>query len=158
MNKRGWYDEMWNPITGTPIISSDKIKSRIKSHCCRLKTDAQEQAELIKWAKTCVLKKIHPELEMLYAVPNGGKRDRIEAAHLMLQGVKAGVPDLCLAVPKGKYHGLYIELKVGRNKTSEHQDKWLCNLSQNGYAVKVCYGCVSAKQAIERYLKLGEYK
>lgn len=119
-----------------------------------LKTEAQEQAELIKWAENCVLKKIHPELEMLYAVPNGGKRDRIEAAHLKLQGVKAGVPDLCLAVPKGKYHGLYIELKVGRNKTSEHQDKWLCNLSQNGYAVKVCYGCVSAKS--NQYIRFGK--
>lgn len=88
-------------------------------------SEAQEQCKLIKWADKCVQMKIHPELSMLYAVPNGGKRDRIEAAHLKLQGVKAGVPDLCLAVPKGKYHGLYIELKVGRNKTSEHQDKWL---------------------------------
>lgn len=41
MNKRGWYDEMWNPITGTPIISSDKIKSRIKSHCCRFSGDVR---------------------------------------------------------------------------------------------------------------------
>lgn len=123
-----------------------------------LKTEAQEQSDLIKWAEKCVQNNIHPELEMLYAVPNGGRRDKIEAAHLKLQGVKAGVPDLCLAVPKGKYHGLYIELKVGRNKTSEYQDRWLHNLSKKGYAVKVCYGCVSAKQAIEKYLELGDYK
>ena len=63
---------------------------------------------------------------------------------------------LCLAVPKGKYHGLYIELKVGNNKTSEHQDKWLQNLSRCGYAVKVCYGSTSAKQTIEKYLQLGD--
>lgn len=86
-------------------------------------SEAQEQCKLIKWADKCVQMKIHPELSMLYAVPNGGRRDKAEAAHLKRQGVRAGVPDLCLAVPKGKYHGLYIELKVGNNKTSEHQDK-----------------------------------
>lgn len=119
-------------------------------------SEAQEQCKLIKWADKCVQMKIHPELSMLYTVPNGGRRDKAKAAHLKRQGVRAGVPDLCLAVPKGKYHGLYIELKVGNNKTSEHQDKWLQNLSRCGYAVKVCYGSTSAKQAIEKYLKLGD--
>lgn len=71
-------------------------------------SEAQEQCKLIKWADKCVQMKIHPELSMLYAVPNGGRRDKAEAAHLKRQGVRAGVPDLCLAVPKGKYHGLYI--------------------------------------------------
>lgn len=101
-------------------------------------SEAQEQCELIKWADSCVKTNIHPELAMLYAVPNGGRRDKAEAAHLKMQGVKAGVPDLCLAVPKGKYH------------------RWLQNLSRCGYAVKVCYGSRSAKQAIEKYLKLGD--
>lgn len=75
-------------------------------------SEAQEQCKLIKWADKCVQMKIHPELSMLYAVPNGGRRDKAEAAHLKRQGVRAGVPDLCLAVPKGKYHGLYIELSA----------------------------------------------
>lgn len=74
-------------------------------------SEAQEQCKLIKWADKCVQMKIHPELSMLYAVPNGGRRDKAEAAHLKRQGVRAGVPDLCLAVPKGKYHGLYMSLK-----------------------------------------------
>ena len=64
-------------------------------------SEAQEQCKLIKWVDKCVQMKIHPELSMLYAVPNGGRRDKAEAAHLKRQGVRAGVPDLCLAVPKG---------------------------------------------------------
>ena len=90
----------------------------------------------------------------MYAVPNGGRRDRIEAAHLKQQGVRAGVPDICLAVPRGKYHGLYIEMKVGRNKTTEKQNEWLTNLSHYGYAVKICYSCLAAREAIEKYLSL----
>lgn len=45
-------------------------------------SEAQEQCKLIKWADKCVQMKIHPELSMLYAVPNGGRRDKAEAAHL----------------------------------------------------------------------------
>jgi hypothetical protein len=36
-------------------------------------SEAQEQCKLIKWADKCVQMKIHPELSMLYAVPNGGR-------------------------------------------------------------------------------------
>ena len=117
-------------------------------------SEAQEQTALFAWADQCVRFGIHPELKMMYAIPNGGRRDPIEAAHLKQQGVKAGVPDLCLAVPRGKYHGLYIEMKVGRNKTTDQQNEWLANLSYYGYAVKVCYSCLAAKTAIERYLSL----
>lgn len=121
------------------------------------KSEAQEQSELIAWANQCVTLGIHPELSMLYAVPNGGKRDRIEAAHLKAQGVKSGVPDLCLAVPRGRYHGLYIENKVGDNKPTGNQITWLRALSRYGYAVKVCYSAADAKKAIEKYLSLGEF-
>lgn len=118
------------------------------------KSEAQEQTELINWAKECVKSNIHPELIMLYAIPNGGTRDKLEAVNLKRQGVSAGVPDLCLAVPKGKYHGLYIEMKVYPNKTTDKQEQWLANLCRFGYAVKVCYGARSAKNAIEHYLLL----
>lgn len=43
-------------------------------------SEAQEQCKLIKWVDKCVQMKIHPELSMLYAVPNGGRRDKAEAA------------------------------------------------------------------------------
>ncbi len=128
----------------------------MKNSKISLKNEAQEQTDLISWARDCIKNNIYPELIMLYAVPNGGTRDKLEAVNLKRQGVVAGVPDLCLAVPKGKYHGLYIEMKVHPNKTTNKQEQWLANLSYYGYAVKVCYGAVAAKTAIEHYLKLGE--
>lgn len=118
-------------------------------------SEAQEQTELIKWAEECVEMNIHPELKNIYAVPNGGTRDKLEAVNLKRQGLKPGVPDLCLAYPAGGYHGLYIEMKVHPNKTTAKQDEWLLNLNRAGYAVKVCYSAKAAKTAIERYLKLG---
>ena len=114
--------------------------------------EAEEQVKIFQWAK--LVEGHKPQLKNLYAVPNGGRRDRIEAAHLKQQGVKPGVPDICLAYPSGVYHGLYIELKVGKNKPSDLQKEWLRNLRAAGYMAIVCYGFEQAKEAIENYLKL----
>lgn len=112
------------------------------------RSEADEQIALFRWAEYI------PELKYMYAVPNGGKRHPAEARNLKLQGVKAGVPDICLPLPKGIYHGLYIEMKVGKNKTSEKQDDYLAYLNNVGYATSVCYGFEEAKRLIEIYLKL----
>lgn len=66
------------------------------------------------------------------------------------------VPDICLPVARGGYHGLFIELKFGKNKTTAKQDEWLAKLNEKGYAVAVCYGCKKAQDKILKYLNLGE--
>ena len=43
-----------------------------------------------------------------WAVPNGGKRNKIEAKRLRDEGTKAGVPDLTI-VYRGKYFGLEVK-------------------------------------------------
>lgn len=115
-------------------------------------TEAEEQVALFQWA--ALLEGRVPPLRLLYAVPNGGSRHKLEAANMKRQGVKAGVPDICLPYPSGGYHGLYIELKVGKNKTSESQDRWLERLNAAGYKAVVCYGFDAAKNVIMDYLRL----
>ena len=114
--------------------------------------EANEQEALFDWAR--LMRGKYPELDLLYHIPNGGSRNRLEAANLKRQGVKAGVPDLCLPVTRGRYHGLYIEMKYGKNKTSEEQNKWLDALAWQGYAVAVCYGWEKAQELIVKYLSL----
>ncbi|QNU68698.1 VRR-NUC domain-containing protein [Ruminiclostridium herbifermentans] len=96
-----------------------------------------------------------PELDLMYHIPNGGKRDIATAKRLKAEGVKAGVPDICLPVPRGVYHGLYIELKAGENKTTRKQNEWLEALDNNGYFTAVCYGWEEASKVITNYLKNG---
>ncbi len=95
-----------------------------------------------------------PELKLLYHIPNGGSRNRIEAAHLKEQGVKPGVPDLHLPVSRGGYHGLWIEMKYGKNKTTANQDDWIADLKKQGHSVHVCYSCEDAIAVITEYLNL----
>lgn len=116
-----------------------------------MKKEAIEQSQLMKWA--CFEAGKYPELTLLFHIPNGGSRNKIEAANLKKQGVKAGVPDLCLPVPKGKYHGLFIEMKAGKNKATEKQKEWLNNLRKQGYCTALCYGFEEACDVILKYLK-----
>lgn len=117
-------------------------------------TEAQEQITLFSWAAVQAI----PELALLYHIPNGGSRHKAEAARLRAEGVRSGVPDLCLPVPRGGCHGLYIELKRLRGgRLSEQQRAWLDALGKQGYAVAVCKGWEDAAETILRYLE-GEYK
>ena len=88
----------------------------------------------------------------VFAIPNGGSRNKAEAAKLKAEGVSAGVPDLFIPIPKQGYHGLFIEMKVGKNRTSPEQDEWLALLRKSGYKAEVCYGADAAINEIEKYL------
>lgn len=113
-------------------------------------SESIEQINLFRWAtlQEC----IYPELELMYHIPNGGKRNKSTAKRLKMEGVKAGVPDICLPVSRGKFHGLYIELKAGNNTTSYKQDEWLEKLSKQGYYTAVSYGWEEASKVITDYL------
>lgn len=68
----------------------------------------------------------YPELERrLFAIPNGGARNAYVGKKLKDEGVLAGVWDLFLAVPKGKWGGCFIETKWGRNGLSGSQKKFM---------------------------------
>ena len=95
-----------------------------------------------------------PELGLLYAIPNGGKRAIKTAIALKAQGVKSGVPDMCLPVARGEYHGLYIELKRQKGGTvSEAQKSWITALAEQGYKAVVCKGAEEAIGTIKEYLQ-----
>jgi len=113
--------------------------------------EAQEQTTLFEWARLSIIK--YPELELLFAIPNGGSRNPIEAAHLKAQGVKPGVPDICLPVPSGRFTALYIELKRRKGgRVSEEQKGWIAALNRVGCRAVVCRGWDEAREEIERYL------
>ena len=113
-------------------------------------SESSEQISLFRWASW--QSGTYPQLNLMYHTPNGGKRDIKTAKRLKAEGVKAGVPDICLPCHRGKYHGLYIELKAGKNKTTDNQDEWLAALSAEGYKTAVCYDWETASKVILNYL------
>lgn len=67
------------------------------------KSEATEQALLMDWAN--LMSNTYKELSLLFHIPNGGSRNRLEAINLKRQGVKAGVPDLFLPVSRHGKNG-----------------------------------------------------
>ncbi len=116
----------------------------------RKRSESTEQMRVINWARYNEYRA--PELKLLHHIPNGGSRNKAEAANLKAQGVKAGVPDLCLPVPCGGAYGLYIEMKFGSNKPTEKQKWWLEQLKKYGYITKVCWTAEEAIETIADYL------
>lgn len=112
-----------------------------------------EQVTLMQWwALACHGFGI-PE-QLLFAIPNGGQRNVIVASKLKAEGVRAGIPDLFLAVPRREAHGLFIEMKkASGGRTSKKQNAALDMLAEQGYKWAVCYGWTEARRTIESYLR-----
>lgn len=129
------------------------MPKQIKAPQMPVPTESVEQINLFRWADWQT--GAHPELKRLYHVPNGGFRNKSTAGRLKAEGVKAGVPDVCLPIPRGAYHGLYIEMKrLKGNDTTEDQDDWLEFLQSQGYCTAVCKGWEAATNVILDYLGL----
>ena len=119
-------------------------------------TESEEQQLVFEWAAFMELS--DQRLKLLYHTPNGGVRPRATAARLKLEGVRAGVPDICLPVPDKGYHGLYIEMKKRdrSNHPTREQMNWIEMLSDQGYRATVCYGADEAIEEISKYLRINE--
>ena len=114
----------------------------------RHQEDAEQKA-LIQWAR---LEKIVGD--HIFAIPNGGKRNKKEAIRLKAQGVKAGVSDLFLPLAHGGHFGLWIEMKSSLGKLTDTQEEWLLKMEKQGYEIAVCYNWLQARDTIKRYIQL----
>ena len=118
----------------------------------RVPTESVEQQCLFRWAALSVGK--YPEVALLYHIPNGGSRGKAEAGRFKAEGVKSGVPDICMPVARGEYHGLYIELKRRQGgHLSVNQRIWIDELRRQGYCATVCNGWEQAVAVIVAYLE-----
>jgi hypothetical protein len=129
-------DKILRPVDKKPVHASEH----------------QEQSAVITWWW-----RVHTTYQLplfaLFAIPNGGARDVITGSKLKAEGVRRGAPDLFLAQPSGKFHGLFIEMKAGNNGTTSEQAAFIAHLKKVGYEASVHWSAGSAIAAIEEYLQ-----
>lgn len=109
------------------------------------------QVALFNWAR--IMEKKVTELEMLMAIPLGGKRHIKVAQKLKAEGVKRGYPDIVLNISRGGYHNLFIEMKVKGKYPTPEQKEWHTKLRKQGSMVVICYSNHEAQNVIMDYLK-----
>jgi hypothetical protein len=134
-------------------------------------TEHAHQVAVFMWAS--IAKRMLTQLEWLYAIPNGGLRDKRVAGRLKSEGVKKGVSDFFLPWPMMNDEGtalascgLYVELKriksnaketgIARTKgiESADQEKFQAYARDHFYSAVTCYGWKEAVYQICYYLKV----
>lgn len=83
------------------------LKAQSISKTKKFQPEHDAQVTFIKYARYVLGKKYR----LIFAIPNGGKRDPRQGKWLKDEGLMAGVPDIFLALPGGGYAGLFIEMK-----------------------------------------------
>lgn len=108
-----------------------------------------EQIKIIEWVKQCT------DLPVIH-IANQRQTSAQHGSLLKRMGVRPGVSDLFFPRASSKCHGLWIELKVGKNKTTELQDKFIHEMIREGYAAHVCYGAEESLKIIKNFYHLSD--
>lgn len=114
-----------------------------------MNTEARIQSECYTW----FWNNFPQYRRLLFHIPNGGKRTKIEASRLKAMGVLPGVPDLFLALPSGGYHGMFIEVKKPgeipneeKVKPSAHDQRQIEQMELFAYHNYHCVYCDSVER------------
>jgi hypothetical protein len=128
--------------------------------------DSEQQA-LFEWAEVVTVPGYSKLRDYMFAIPNGGQRNVLEAMRLTRLGVTPGVPDLFCMFPAQGQPYLPIELKkpwdAFRSKGEAvaavglEQRKWLARFQRLGAPGYVCYGWDQARILLEFYLGIREH-
>ena len=125
--------------------------TEIKKAKIPVASEHSEQVAVFEWAELASGR--HPELALMFAVPNGGARNIVVARKMKAEGVKPGVPDIMLPVARKRFHGLAIEMKRrAGGRVSDDQLFWLDALTEQSWLAVVCKGWEEAVAVIEGYL------
>lgn len=117
-----------------------------------LRSEDTEQINVVTWCRW--QQGAFPELKLLHHCPNGGSRNEREAVKFKQMGVLAGVADLHLPVPKGRYASLYIEMKFADGRLQDSQKTFLRDAAEVGNFCAVCYDADAAIKVIGEYIRL----
>ena len=91
--------------------------------------------------------------KLVFSVPNGGSRDPREAKNMKRQGVKSGVADVILLIPKKGYASLCIEFKTEKGKQSDEQKEFQRQAEMCGNKYVVVRSVATAIGIVKEYLK-----
>jgi hypothetical protein len=92
--------------------------------------------------------------KLLFSVPNGGSRNRIEAANLKRQGVKPGVSDVILQIPKKGYASLCMEFKTKTGRQTDEQKEYQRQVEMAGSKYVIVRSVEQAIKTMRNYLIL----
>lgn len=112
-------------------------------------TESQIQKDFVRWVRNR-----YPQIEPLFfSVPSGGVRNPWTAKIMRDEGMRAGVSDLILLVPRHGFAGLLMETKTPDGKQSEAQKEFERLATEYHYLYKVYRSVEEGQQIIKWYIE-----
>lgn len=105
--------------------------------------ESEIQRQCVSWFRMC-----YPQY-LCFSVPNGGYRNRIEAANIKREGALAGVADLILVA---EYAVLFVEMKTARGVQRESQKRFQANVERLGHAYRLCRSQSEFRETVKTWL------
>ena len=128
-------------------------KKRGRAPMVPIPTEHQEQAAFFKWWREYApLKHIH--VKLCFCIPNSSALSATGRLYKWNEGLTAGVSDIFLAIPKGGYHGLFIEMKRTGSYATADQKEFSAAVSEKKYATALCYSSGEAIDKVQGYLSV----
>jgi len=110
--------------------------------------EEHEQAAVVAF-----LREKYPDALFTIA-PNGMKLPPSVAIRLSRTGYRAGTPDIMIFEPRGRFHGLFVEMKATRGgEVSKPQVIFREALLARGYQSIICAGAGAARLCITEYME-----
>lgn len=110
--------------------------------------ESQLQIQCVKYFK---LK--YPNIT-IFSIPNGGRRNEVEASILKAEGTLAGVADLQILKSNAAFHGLFIEMKTEKGRQTDSQREFEVKCFTEGYQYSVCRSFDDFRNVVDDYLKV----
>lgn len=110
------------------------------------------QAALFQWARLPTVQAKYPGIDLMSCSLNGVKLTAAQAGKAKASGMLKGEFDIKIPVARGRYHGLVIEMKAGRNKLTPDQVWYGQRMAQEGWCVVTCWDWEKARDEIVLYL------
>lgn len=131
------YEEM--------LKQAQAVKTRKKS------TDDEHriQCAAVRWFRL----KYPKWRNVLFAVPNGGRRDAVTGSRLKDEGATKGVADLILLKANRFYGGLAIEMKKPGGYQSPAQKEWQKECEAAGNKYVVCRSVDEFMREVDKYME-----
>ncbi len=91
----------------------------------------------------------YPEY-VIFSIPNGGSRNKLEASNLKKEGALAGASDLVIVAERAV---LFVEMKAPKGRQQESQRQFQEKVERLGHQYIICRGVSEFKLKVERWLK-----
>lgn len=144
------FANLLNKGNGVTILNGDLSAAPSGTAAARIQ-NLEHAMQSTVFERCKMIAALYPEYWLVFPVPN----DMVRPDQRMTAGLKAGVPDIFWPIARGGYHGMFIELKVGRNPLSAEQRQWIDRLEPEGFYCVVIRNDPEAVIAeMEAYRKL----